>query len=320
MTACQSALPLATLLLGLLLSSCSSEPSRLPIHDTTAETTAGSDQGIEASGIIPHPSRNGRYLVISDESPSGKTTLYEIDQTGEVTHHYPVDRKVNLDDLESISSSSMGILLCASLSATKKGELKKPRQRCALVATPTTGSSNTPLQKLAEINLYKILKHAARSSSDGDLHAFLSKAIKDKTLDVEAHTLWKDQWLLGIKSPHWHDETVILSLGSLPSVLQGKARPRIWTTIRLHNGERNTRLSDMAVLDDQHLLLTTSRKNQSELWIYAIDEEKLTLVSRFDNARAEGVSHDASLKAALVVFDGGGKTESTLSIIPLPYP
>ncbi|MGV6859888.1 MAG: hypothetical protein ACWA5X_13070 [bacterium] len=303
-------------LLPALLTGCHPGAELLPISSDIPNLQA---REVEASGIVALPKQASSYLLISDELRGEQAELFQMDAQGAISQTYSISAPTRLDDLESISYSDDGLIVCSSLNANKKGKVPKGRRYCALLPVPTT--SGEIIQAKAEINLWDTLKQAATRSSEKRIGQFVQKALKQKTLNIEAHALSGGELLMGIKSPLFKGQSVVVSLGSLEQVMRGNPSLRSWARLSLRETpeqKRNkSRLTDMTFVNQSTLLLTSSGKHFSTLWRYKVKEHQLQPLAQFDKVKAEGVTYDPNTHSAMVVIDGRQRGPSLFSRVPL---
>ena len=218
-----------------------------------------------------------------------------------------VDSSKKVDDLESISQENNSIYVMASLDGTKKGrrhllQLQIDKDKTLL---------------LGQVNIYKLLKKLARNVDDIETQKFIHKALSEKSIDLEAHSVHSNDLYLGFKSPHGDlGETIILKLDNIQQVMNGETvKGGIWKKITLLDPQTGapSSLSDMMFMDEQLLLLSVNKNismDDSHLWSYLTSTSKLTPIKSFHGLSAEGVTATNAKNELMVVFDGNGKTQS----------
>ena len=287
------------------------EPDGYPIQSLIKDIN---DNQIEASGIIRDlnsqlkgDTKNNFYYIVSDESFKGKPELFKMNGQGELISRLPIDSSKKVDDLESISQENNSIYVMASLDGTKKGrrhllQLQIDKDKTLL---------------LGQVNIYKLLKKLARNVDDIETQKFLHKALSEKSIDLEAHSVHSNDLYLGFKSPHGDlGETIILKLDNIQQVMNGETvKGGIWKKITLLDPQTGapSSLSDMMFMDEQLLLLSVNKNismDDSHLWSYLTSTSKLTPIKSFHGLSAEGVTATNAKNELMVVFDGNGKTQS----------
>ena len=283
------------------------EPDGYPIQSLIKEI---SDHQFEASGIIRDLTaqlEGDYYYIVSDESFEGKPELFKMNNNGELISRLPIDSSKKVDDLESISQEDGSIFVMASLDGNKKGrrhllQLQIEQDKTIL---------------LGQVNIYKLLKKLARDADDLETQKFLKKALRDKSIDLEAHSVKGNDLYLGFKSPQGDlGETIIMKLDNIQQVMSGETvNAAIWKKITLLDPQTGapSSLSDMMFMDDQLILLGVNKRvgmDDSHLWSYQTSTSKLTPIKSFHGLSAEGVSETSNKNKLMVVFDGNGKTQS----------
>lgn len=281
----------------------SGEPDGYPIQSLIRGIE---DHQIEASGIIP-AAETDHYYIVSDESENGKPELLEMNSQGEMIARLAINTGKSIDDLESISQENNTIYIMASLHKNKK------KRRHLLRLNVDQGKASA----MGNINMYKLLKLVAAQSHDMETSKFVTKALEDRSINLEAHSVYQNNLYLGFKTPlNESGETVILKLENVDQLFQGKlGQAGIWKKISLLDMRTGapSLLSDMMFHDNQLLLLGVNNNpglNDSHLWSYRLASSQLTNITSFRGLSAEGISRTFDRNELMVVFDGDGKTSS----------
>lgn len=300
-------------LVGLFyLSACNAGPRVIPASELSPITSSSDEpsEAIEASGIT-YLGEN-QYLIVSDETDR----ILSLNKHWDTHQSHPIQSEYAIDDLESISIYNKQILVCSSANPNKQGTLDKDRRHCHLLNQDDNRYAST-----TSFDLYKSLKQAAKSSEDEELKKFVKKALKKNKQDIEAHAILNGHLLVGFKKPRLNDRAVIVDIGPVQRLISNKrTEAQIWKLIHFGeiDSESKFRLSDMAWMAPNKLLLTTSGKGKSALWLLNTDSDRLTQLSIFLDAQAEGVTYNSKQKSAVVVFDGGNGNGSLAYSVPVP--
>lgn len=272
------------------------------------------DNQVEASGIIPAKNADN-YYIISDESENGKPELLKMNSQGELVRRLAINSRKPIDDLESISQEGENIYVMASLYKNKKKRRQLLRLQVEGDSTKTLGS----------INLYKLLKILSNQSEDSATRKFLKKALQEKTVNLEAHSVYQNNLYLGFKTPLSDlGETVIVKLDDVDMLFKGKlGSGAIWKKITLLDPQSGSPslLSDMMFHNEQLMLLavnTGASTSTSHLWSYRVASSKLNNVRSFSGLSAEGISETSVNNELMVVFDGDGNSSSRFLPVSIP--
>ena len=264
------------------------------------------DLQIEASGIIPAVNP-GHYYIVSDESERDKPELLEINSQGELVKRLAVKSAKPVDDLESISREGDDIYIMASLDGNKKKRRHLLHLQVEDDEVITRGT----------INLYKLLKILSTRSEDSATRKFLRKALQEKSINLEAHSVYQNNLYLGFKTPLSElGETVIIKLEDVSMLFKGElVSGSIWKKITLLDPRSGSPslLSDMLFRNGELMLLSVNSKvstNTSHLWSYQLASSALKSISSFSGLSAEGISRTNANDELMMVFDGDGKTSS----------
>ena len=269
---------------------------------------------IEASGIIWDPKAKN-YLLLSDEKIKDKDNLFIMNDKGVITAGLTIQEgdRYKIDDVESISKEGDDVYILSSLSYSKKGKLKAKRKK--LLRFKYQQQQITEKQV---IDLYAVLSDIKDASETSiKLTSFLAEAINNKTLDIESHFVKNNDLYLGFKAPYaGSNNTLIVRLSDVDAMFKGKTpQAEIWQSIALLDPETGEpmQLSDMQQLDDQLFLLSVSRSSvkKSVLWRYQLKHNTLEYIKQFPGLKAEGLSYRQQKAEFMVVFDKGGKKESS---------
>jgi len=286
--------------------SVTSAPGALEGYPIRSLVKGIEDHQIEASGIISALSDDG-YFIVSDESENDKPELFRINSQGELVARLGIETDKAVDDLESISREGDHVYVLSSLDGSKK-------KRRHLLRLQTDGDKAV---SDGQVNMYELLEGLSKSAEDMPTRQFLKTALRNRSIQLEAHNVYQNDLYLGFKTPlNSRDETVILKLENVDSLFAGEpAKGTIWRSVSLLNPATGSPalLSDMLFHQGKLLLLGVSKEQgsiSSHLWSYAPDTSSLRTLKTFDRLRAEGVSTTAKDGEIIVVFDGGGKNVS----------
>lgn len=273
---------------------------------------------IEASGIlwIPHAKQ---YLLISDEAYNDEPGLFTLNSDGKLTDQITLPKKINMDDLESISSDDEHIYILSSLAHNKRDKLKTKRKQLLRFEF-----KDDDVKHAKTIDLYDVLTTLHDEQPESPVAQFLAVGFKDHSLDIESHFVKNNALYLGFKSPlNAANATVILKLSNLDRLFDGKdhAQAEIWESLLLSDptSKQPTQLSDLLRIDDDLYLLSganTLEKN-SFLWHYSLTDKNLQLLTTFAGLKAEGITYREDLSQLMVVFDEGKGNPSKYALLPL---
>ena len=283
----------------------------------TTTLVATSSTRIEASGIV-WDKRKGTYLLVTDETMKSGPTIYEMDNQGRLLGALPIKVAENIDDIESISTDGQYFYIASSLSHTKKGNLSPKRRR--LVRLQRVEKN---LEVYGEIDLYEILRTISEYKTvDSATRDYLAQAIKNDSINIEAHAVINNTLYLGFKSPFdGRNNTIILKIIGVEALFADGniVSATIWQKLKLTDPESGNaaRLTDMVILNEQLFLLGVlkhRRHSRSCLWRYNINSKRLTQLATFPGLQAEGLSINKNLEEAMVVFDGDGQDPSRYTL------
>lgn len=272
---------------------------------------------IEASGILwmPHAKQ---YLLVSDEAYDDEPGLFALNNDGQLTRQVSVPKKINMDDLESISSDGEHIYILSSLAHNKRDELKTKRKQLLRFEF-----NNNEVKHAKTIDLYDVLTALHKERPESSVAQFLAPGFKDHSLDIESHFVKNNDLYLGFKSPlNAENATVILKLSNLDKLFDGKVpQAEIWQSLSLPDpiSKQPTQLSDLLRIDDTLYLLSganTVEKN-SFLWRYSLTDKNLQLLTTFAGLKAEGITYREDLSQLMIVFDEGKGNPSKYTLLPL---
>lgn len=304
----------------LLLAQPLTQPPNLPMNTQLITTTNPelAPNTIEASGILWLPHAN-HYLLISDEAYNDEPGLFALNSDGQLTAQIALPKKVNIDDLESISTDGKFIYVLSSLAHNKRDELKTKRKQLLRFEY-----KHGEAKHAKTLNLYDVLAELREDQPTSPVAQFLAPGFEDHRLDIESHFVKDNDLYIGFKdSLGVADNTIILKLSNLDKLFDGKAPvAEIWQSLLLADPatQKPTQLSDLLLLDDSLYLLSganTVEKN-SFLWRYSLTDKKLQLLTTFTGLKAEGISYRADLSQLMVVFDEGKGNPSKYTVLPLP--
>jgi len=273
---------------------------------------------VEASGILQDKVMNG-YFMIGDESRNGITELYRVNEDGNIEErlaiNFPDNKAHKIDDLESISRDEKYIYIAASLSHNSSSKLKNKRKK--VFRLELVGNA---LEFRGSIDLYWHLEFFAKHAKDENTRQFLSKALNEKSIDIESHIVMNGDLYLGFKSPfNDNGESVVLKLNKINSAFDGNnTSANIWKTFNLYDGlnKNESRLSDMIVVDDKIFMLSVSADREGDeaisyLWVFDFNKDELKNHVIFNGLKAEGIApKNFENNKYLIAFDEGNNSKS----------
>ena len=261
----------------------------------------------EASGLVWDPIAQ-TYWMVSDESSS----LFELNSKGEIIQEIEISG-LKIDDAESISIDNNSLYIAASVSFSKSGEIKNKRKKLVQLKR-----EKKHWVYHRELNLYDILKFLAQSQKiDVETRAYLVGALKDASIDIEAHQVIDDVLYLGFKTPlNGIGQSVILKVDGLDSLFAGTpGHAEIWKSFLLvaENNKSIMTISDMLFLKNKIYLTgvdTFNGNSNSGLWEIDDNANQAVHLHSFAGYKAEGIAINKITGEAIIVFDGGRKTGS----------
>lgn len=268
---------------------------------------------VEASGLVWDTFTHS-YWLVSDESGA----LFEMSAEGELLQALEIDG-LEMDDAESISIDQQRLFIAGSVSVNKSGVLKESRRKLFQCARAGRGWR---LER--ELDLHRLLVDLSQTKSvDMQTRSYLTAALRQQAIDIEAHQVRGDSLYLGFKAPlNSLGQVVVLKVDGLEALFSGgPLQASIWRSFKLHfNGGAGTMaLSDMFFLDDRIYLTGVNRGRTnpaSGLWQMEYARNRITSIRLFAEYKAEGVAIGPVIGELTIVFDGGGKTESRYVRIP----
>ncbi len=292
---------------------------------------------IESSGLWWN-AKAGHYLMVSDESYGQGAAIFVVGADMRVQQQLKMAQATSIDDLESISSDGDDVYVLSSLSANKQREQKNKRKKLMLLRYQ---GQQVSVQE--EIDLYAVLQRLAQAQPPTALTTFLTSALQEGTLNIEAHFVRDGKLYLGFKSPlSAQQSTVIVEIDSVAALFVGPSAGRsagqslgdsagpaaapttsakIWADIASLDpvSGQSAKLSDMVWVDGSLFMLSvvSGPTKSSQLWRWAPSEPKPTLLKRFNGLAAEGLAHRPDNATLTVVFDEGKGAASKFQTLPL---
>jgi hypothetical protein len=276
---------------------------------------------IEASGLWWN-AKEGHYLLVSDESYGQGAAIFTVSPDLKVQQRLKMAQATNMDDLESISGDGDNVYVLSSLSANKQGEQKNKRKK--LMRLRYQGHQVSAQE---EIDLYEVLLRLSQAQPSTALTAFLSTALKDNSLNIEAHFVRDGKLYLGFKSPaSAQQNTLIAEIDNIAMLFAGPAtaptvKAKVWADIALIDpvSGQSAKLSDMAWVGQQLYLLGvgTGASKSSQLWRWTEGDPKPALLKRFHGLAAEGLAYRPDNATLTLVFDEGKGAASKVQSWPL---
>ncbi len=278
---------------------------------------------IEASAVLWSP-KDSAYLLINDEERKGRAGIYLMDEAGVISEKLSMKglSKKGIDDLESVSFDGEYFYILSSLSHNKKDKLKSKRRK--MIRFKYAEKHVTEHQEIDLYNVLKKVKDAKKTSKE--LASFLTRAIKDHSMDVESHFVNNNNLYLGFKGPlNKSDETLLIKIEDVASLFKGKIPyAKSWQTIKLSEPKTGEAmyLSDMLMINHDLFLLSVSSSSdkQSILWRYSLKSKMLEVIQKFSGVKAEGVSYQTDKARFMIVFDEGNDKKSKFSTFPYAIP
>lgn len=279
------------------------------------------NENIEASGIH-YLKGTGKCLVISDDTPQKKTQLYQIDTSGIIEKVIAIRGCSKINDLESITADELGrIYLLSSLNRNKNGKLPITRK---LLLRVVKKEETYILDK--SVDLLEALIKSIYDYSETECAKYLHSAIQSGTLDIEGAFVKSGSLYLGCKAPLINKKAVLLKVGLIDSVLNGKAIVKeqlaIEKTFDLTDpvSKNACGISDLCPFDNGLYILSTGpipekegKETVGNLWKYQNDG-KLVHCTNFKNSKPEGIAILDETGKIIITFDEGSKQPSKLLI------
>ncbi len=270
---------------------------------------------VEASGIL-YLEDTDRFLVVSDEGEAKQPVVHLVTANGKIEQDLQFSGGAAIDDMESIAADREFVYIASSQSYSKNGK-HKPHRRKLLRLIRTEKDLNLN----AEVLLSDLLNEAAQQAGDVHWAAFIRAAVADKSMDIETMFVPRDdELILGFKSPMEESgRTMFLHIRELDEMFATQQLiPKnisVWRSLFFLDAATNqpAQVTDGLYLDGDLYLLTYSEKGaikNSTLWRFnPMDDESIALKS-FANGKAEGLAYDSVRDRFMIVFDGGGKSNS----------
>jgi Protein of unknown function (DUF3616) len=273
------------------------------VADNMVQVLASQDPSIQANTIeasgLWWNAKEGHYLLVSDESYGQGAAIFTVSPDLKVLQRLKMARDTNIDDLESISGDGDNVYVLSSLSVNKQGEQKNKRRK--LMRLRYQGHQVSAQE---EIDLHEVLLRLSQAQPTTALTTFLSIALKENSLNIEAHFVRDGKLYLGFKSPaSAQQNTLIAEIDNLAALFAGPV----------------TTLSDMAWVGQQLYLLSVASgaSKSSQMWRWTNGGPKPTLLKRFNGLAAEGLAYRPDNATLTVVFDEGKGAASKVQTLPL---
>ncbi|MNK19527.1 multidrug resistance protein MdtN [compost metagenome] len=270
----------------------------------------------EMSGIVFVPELK-QFALVGDDYPHSRPVIFLMNEEGQIQDRVvPIEDIPEMDDVESISLVGDRMYLMSSLSATKKGKLKKSRQ--LFVKVKRTGFR---FQAEKSVDLRTLLFKAFASSKDPLIQQIVEQGNGPEGFEVEGHTIVGEDLFLALKGPILQrNQSVILKIQSLNKIFEEVLEADDISVAQVLDLTLPHRDVEMVVTDliaDQgDLYLATSCRQQmcSAVWKLASGAESAALVHEFALHHLEGLAILPQTHQIYGVFDL--KQGSQFSILP----
>jgi multidrug resistance efflux pump len=300
------------------------------VADNMVQVLASQDPSIQANTIeasgLWWNAKEGHYLLVSDESYGQGAAIFTVSPDLKVLQRLKMARDTNIDDLESISGDGDNVYVLSSLSVNKQGEQKNKRRK--LMRLRYQGHQVSAQE---EIDLHEVLLRLSQAQPTTALTTFLSIALKENSLNIEAHFVRDGKLYLGFKSPaSAQQNTLIAEIDNLAALFArpvttpnvgAKVSAKVWADIALIDpvSGQSAKLSDMAWVGQQLYLLSVASgaSKSSQMWRWTNGGPKPTLLKRFNGLAAEGLAYRPDNATLTVVFDEGKGAASKVQTLPL---
>lgn len=270
----------------------------------------------EPSGLV-WAADLGNFIVVSDEAvQSGPPTLLMMNADGQVSRQLlAIEGRIDIDDMESISSEGDKLYILASHSSTRKGKRAPEREVFARLSR-----QGLVVKADASVNLRTLLEPALANSSDKRLVA-LGDAIAQGDFDVEAHSVDRGDLFFALKKPQVQSHRgLVLRVKNVDAIFKkgeiSSGDVSVYADVDLHSKNAEMQVSDLYVAGGHAFLATTCRGDGcSAVWSFAPgDDVKPTQIAFFKRERIEGITYDAASGQLTGVFDSGGKPTKLVRI------
>jgi hypothetical protein len=277
---------------------------------------------VEASGIL-YLKGTGKCLVISDDTPQKKTLLYQIDTSGIIDKQIEISGCNKVNDLESITADEQGrIYLLSSLNRNKHGELPTPR---TLLLRVLKKENSYVLDR--SLSLLNVFSKTIKDFSQTECAKYLKFAIETGTLDIEGSYVQNGSLYLGCKAPLIDGKAVLIKIGSIDSILDGKMIGKdqltIENTFDLTDPVSGNAcgISDLCPFDGGLYILSTGpipevkgKESIGNLWKYQ-SNGNIVHCKSFKNLKPEGIAVLDETGKIIITFDEGSKHPPKLLIM-----
>jgi hypothetical protein len=290
-----------------------------PVTTLQWENMAINATKIEASGIL-WDAKAEHFLIVSDETYKKQPGVLVLENNGDFRAVLAMQQDTLINDLESISTDGDFIYILNSFNVKDPSKTKLSRGTGKLIRFKYQHDHVTEQQ---EVNLEEVLTKLVNEQPTSRLALLLSDAIKNQSINIEAHLVLDNNLYLGFKTPLENArETVFVKLSNLAGIFNGQhSSAEIVLTLALPKPEtgKPTRLSDMALAGNDLFLLSADKGNSknSYLWRYTLGSKQAELLKTFSDLQAEGITYVPALSLLVVVFDEGSAKASKYQLLPL---
>jgi multidrug resistance efflux pump len=299
-----------------------SERDNWQVAEITCTAGVPVQPALEASGVL-YLDDLRQYLVISDETSGPQPLVYLMDTSGTVRSATGVDHLRDMTDMESVTQDEQGrIYIAASQSWNKKGKLSDARKR--LVRIKRDGAQ---FALDGSVALLDLLAAAAAQDPRTDWAVYLSGAIRERTIDLEAMACRHGALYLGFKNPPDSGKSVILRIDDMAAMFTtGAIRPSrisLWSRLDLRAAasDRAKEISDMQFIGDTLYIMARTalaqdngpRQDVADLWAFR-EGATPQRVQHFTGLRPEGIAFNTASGTWLVICDNGAERPSQIMV------
>lgn len=260
----------------------------------------------EISALVYVPELR-QFVMASDDYPKDKPQLLLMTTPGKVQKQMiPIEGLEKMEDLESISYQDNKLYLLSSMSATKKGNLKKERQLLARVVR-----KGVNFQATSWVDLKSELERVLGNSLDTDF-------------EVEGHALQNEDLYLALKNPtETTRETLILKISNFERLFEGQDLSAADVSIAwrrhlsLPNKAIKVLITDMIFVGEDIYLASSFRGTEgSGIWKVNVPTGTMSLVQEFNKKHLEALAYLPCSNQLYGVFEGGD--HNYLATLALP--